>query len=93
MPWGVAVATTDQPHHFNVDPADGVSTSEPIRAIAAMAALAVKALGASEPAPCLIAPMTARESQTAKGDGEIRSGNKEVPKIEQDQETKIREEH
>jgi hypothetical protein len=44
IPWGVAVATSDRPHHFYIEPADGVPTSEPIRAIAAMAALAVKAL-------------------------------------------------
>lgn len=48
IPWGVAVATSNQAHHFHDEPVDGVSTSEPIRAIAAMAALAVKAL-ASRP--------------------------------------------
>jgi hypothetical protein len=48
IPWGVAVVTSDKPHHFNVEPSDGVPTSEPIRAIAAMAALAVKSLGTSE---------------------------------------------
>lgn len=47
IPWGVAVATSDQPRHFYIEPADGVPTSEPVRAIAAMAALAVKALAKS----------------------------------------------
>lgn len=42
-PWGVAVVTTDRPGHFSVEASDGVPTSEPIRAIAAMAALAVRA--------------------------------------------------
>ncbi|MDR6302512.1 hypothetical protein GGQ85_000183 [Nitrobacter vulgaris] len=42
-PWGVVVVTTDLPGHFTIEPADGVSTSEPVRAIAAMAALAVRA--------------------------------------------------
>jgi hypothetical protein len=44
IPWGVAVATSDQVGHFSVTPADGVATYEPVRAIAAMAALAVKAV-------------------------------------------------
>ena len=45
VPWGVAVVTTDRPGHFDIEPADGVPTSEPIRAIAAMAALAICAVG------------------------------------------------
>jgi hypothetical protein len=43
VPWGVAVVTSDQQGHFSPEASDGVSTSEPIRAIAAMAALAVMA--------------------------------------------------
>jgi hypothetical protein len=45
-PWGIAVATSDQPGHFSPEASDGVSTAEPIRAIAAMAALAVVATAA-----------------------------------------------
>jgi hypothetical protein len=44
IPWGVAVVTADRPLHFSPEKSDGVSTVEPVRAIAAMAALAVKAL-------------------------------------------------
>jgi hypothetical protein len=51
IPWGVAVVTTDKAKHFNLHPSDGVSTSEPIRAIAAMAALAVQAVERIEPPP------------------------------------------
>jgi hypothetical protein len=47
--WGVAVVTSNRSYHFNNDPADGVRTSEPIRAIAAMTALAVQAMSCSEP--------------------------------------------
>jgi hypothetical protein len=43
-PWGIAVVTSDRARHFHREPSDGVSTAEPIRAIAAMAALAVKAV-------------------------------------------------
>jgi hypothetical protein len=43
IPWGIAVATSDQKGHFSAGASDGVSTTEPIRAIAAMAALAVMA--------------------------------------------------
>jgi hypothetical protein len=57
MPWGVAVVTTDKPLHFNRGPANGVSTSEPIRAIAAMSALAIRAVRSSEPATCSAAPI------------------------------------
>jgi len=39
--WGAAVVTSDRRYHFSSDADGGVSTSEPIRAIAAMAALAV----------------------------------------------------
>lgn len=42
-PWGVAVVTSDQRSHFSNEPSYGVATAEPIRAIAAMTALAVKA--------------------------------------------------
>ncbi|HWM48666.1 MAG TPA: hypothetical protein VNR11_17315 [Xanthobacteraceae bacterium] len=42
-PWGVAIATCDRPNHFSPEPSYGVATTEPVRAIAAMAALAVKA--------------------------------------------------
>ncbi|MCP1915413.1 energy-converting hydrogenase Eha subunit A [Bradyrhizobium elkanii] len=49
IPWGVAVVTSDKPNHFSIDPSDGVPTSEPIRAIGAMAALAIKSLGIREP--------------------------------------------
>lgn len=42
-PWGVAVVTTDRPDHFSPEPSYGVATAEPIRAIASMTALAVKA--------------------------------------------------
>jgi hypothetical protein len=46
-PWGVAVVTSDQPNHFSSEPSYGVPTAEPIRAIAAMTALAVKAADAA----------------------------------------------
>ncbi len=49
IPWGVVVATSSKPRHFYTEPADGVPTAEPIRAVAAMAALAVKALAKSPP--------------------------------------------
>jgi hypothetical protein len=42
-PWGVAVVTSDRHNHFSNEPGYGIATTEPIRAIAAMAALAVKA--------------------------------------------------
>jgi hypothetical protein len=48
IPWGVAVATSNRAGHFYVEHQDGVSTSEPIRAVAAMTALAVKALANRE---------------------------------------------
>jgi hypothetical protein len=44
IPWGVVIATSNRPRHFHDEPVDGVPTSEPARAIAAMVALAVKAL-------------------------------------------------
>lgn len=44
IPWGVVVATSNRPRHFHDEPVDGVATAEPVRAIAAMAALAAKAL-------------------------------------------------
>jgi hypothetical protein len=59
-PWGVAVVTTDRPHHFSTEPADGVPHAEPIRAIAAMAALAVKAVETRESRP---APPAGRTDQ------------------------------
>ena len=43
-PWGVAVATSDQAGHFSTDQSYGPPTTEPVRAIAAMSALAVKAV-------------------------------------------------
>ena len=43
IPWGITVVTSNQPSHFTLRPVDGVSTTEPARAIAAMAALAVRA--------------------------------------------------
>jgi hypothetical protein len=48
-PWGVAMVTTDKRGHFEVESSGGISTSEAARAIAAMAALAVKALGDDRP--------------------------------------------
>jgi hypothetical protein len=54
-PWGVAVVTSDQAGHFSTEPAYGVATAEPIRAIAAMAALAVKAAEARGAAPQALA--------------------------------------
>jgi hypothetical protein len=44
IPWGVAAATSNRAYHFNIYPVDGVATAEPARAIAAMAALTVKAV-------------------------------------------------
>lgn len=47
-PWGVAVATSDQPDHFSPEGSSyGVATTEPTRAIAAMSALAAKAAAAA----------------------------------------------
>lgn len=46
-PWGVAVVTSDRARHFSSEPSYGVANAEPIRAIAAMAALAVKAADAA----------------------------------------------
>jgi len=48
IPWGIAIVTTDKPNHFSTERSDGVATAEPIRAIAAMSALAVKAFRMSE---------------------------------------------
>lgn len=42
-PWGVALVTSDRPHHFSVEPTDGMPTAQPIRTIAAMVSLAVAA--------------------------------------------------
>lgn len=44
-PWGVAVVTSDRPNHFVRETLYGVATAEPIRAIASMTALAIKAGG------------------------------------------------
>lgn len=44
-PWGVAVVTSDRINHFTRGSSYGIATAEPIRAIAAMTALAVKAEG------------------------------------------------
>lgn len=42
-PWGVVVGTSDVPRHFSIGTnPGGVQTAEPIRALAAMAALAVR---------------------------------------------------
>jgi hypothetical protein len=41
-PWGMAVVTSDKAGHFSTKSANGLTTAEPIRAIAAMSALAVK---------------------------------------------------
>lgn len=51
IPWGVVIATSNREDHFNDEPVDGVATSEPVRAIAAMAALAAKALARSPRLP------------------------------------------
>lgn len=48
-PWGVAVVTSDRQNHFVRGPSYGVATAEPIRAIAAMSALAVKAHSLQHP--------------------------------------------
>ena len=37
--WGIVVATSDQPKHFSLDEQDGIKTTEPARAVAAMIAL------------------------------------------------------
>jgi hypothetical protein len=49
----VAVVTTDRPNHFSAEPSYGVATAEPIRAIAAMTALAVAAEGLRRQDPAL----------------------------------------
>lgn len=41
IPWGVAVATSDRPYHFYQYAEPGIKTFEAVRALAAMAALAV----------------------------------------------------
>ena len=79
VPWGVAVVTTDQPHHFSVQSSDGVPTCEPIRAIAAMAALAVKSLEIGE----LPSVSAAQKSETGKrsiSDGRGRTSDKLIAK-------------
>ena len=55
-PWGVAVATSDQNSHFSPEQSYGVATVEPVRAIAAMTALAVKAVQAANRPPQSVAP-------------------------------------
>lgn len=57
-PWGIAVVTSDRAHHFRTEAPDGVSTAEPIRAIAAMSALAVKAVEMGVRANKSLAPRT-----------------------------------
>ena len=42
-PWGVIIGTTDQPSHFNSGEETGLRTTEGIRAVAGMVALAVAA--------------------------------------------------
>jgi hypothetical protein len=42
-PWGVAVVTSSRPGHFSLEPFGGMPTTEPIRAIARMAGLAIAA--------------------------------------------------
>jgi hypothetical protein len=71
-PWGVAVVTSDQSHHFSPEAADGVPTVEPIRAIAAMAALAIKAVDGTVRAPSAPAPPQNRVNAEEKpiGGGE-----------------------
>lgn len=54
-PWGVAVVTSDRASHFSREPSYGVATAEPIRAVAAMAALAVKAADAPQRAADVVA--------------------------------------
>lgn len=54
-PWGVAVATSDQNSHFSPEESYGVATTEPVRAIAAMTALAVKAVEAAKRQPPKVA--------------------------------------
>lgn len=56
-PWGVAVATSDQPDHFSPEPSTyGVATTEAARAIAAMSALAAKAAETSGRRAADVAP-------------------------------------
>ncbi|CCE06457.1 hypothetical protein BRAS3843_1730026 [Bradyrhizobium sp. STM 3843] len=59
-PWGVAVATSDQPDHFSPEPSRGVATTEPARAIAAMSALAAKAAEARGRRPGEVASAAAK---------------------------------
>jgi hypothetical protein len=42
VPWGVAIATSDRPGHFNVDTQPGVQPAEALRALAGMVALIVR---------------------------------------------------
>lgn len=59
-PWGVAIATCDRPGHFSPDPSYGVATTEPVRAIAAMSALAAKAAEAGGRRSGAVAPNDAK---------------------------------
>lgn len=48
-PWGVVVVTSDRPGHFDPGDTDRLTTSEPARALAGMAALAIQgAMSASQ---------------------------------------------
>ena len=57
-PWGVVVATSDQSNHFSADPSYGVATTEPVRAISAMTALAAKAAETAGRRPAEVAGKT-----------------------------------
>src|SRR6202051_3307753 len=72
--WGVVAATSDRADHFNDEPVDGVATSEPVRAIAAMVALVVKALAKL---PRL--PVVYEAAQPVPSDGGL-TGAKNEPK-------------
>ncbi len=62
-PWGIAIATSSRPGHFQDEQVDGVATAEPIRAIAAMTALAVKALAKPPNSP--VVSCVGRQGETA----------------------------
>lgn len=48
-PWGVVIATSDQPHHFYTGERSGVRAAEGVRALAGMVALAIS-VSRSDPA-------------------------------------------
>lgn len=82
--WGVAIASSDRPGHFD-GMADGVSTVEPIRAIAALSSLAVKALEGREPKPAALAT----KALAGKDGGNVPQNAIVAPKIELDQGTNL----